>query len=775
MMELEIRTEYVVKPPRMPFRTKLWERIRQTYRYDTSFWRISLAGPWGAGLFAFALAALGMPTGVGASFDMAVFAFGGTLALFLAANLVAVVLGLIKLPVPRLFVGSVLFDLAAIFLIFYQEDKAFAISAIVSAALTLIGVATGLLIGLFAARKIKPTVKAVLAGVLLLGSLSAAVWPDKAEPAAVQVLADEADIPDIAETAADPSEPGAYAVTSFHYGSGKDYWQPEYGEETDLISESVDASAYIKKWSRFRTAYWGYNQKALPLNGRVWMPEGNGPFPLVLIVHGNHLMEDYSDDGYAYLGNLLASRGFIAVSVDENFLNYSVWSGIPDNDMKVRAWILLKHLQQIADFAENPATPFYERVDFDQIALIGHSRGGQAVAMAYDYKRWFDADATLKDIDRFLIRAIAAIAPTDKKVDETFARLQNVNYITLQGARDGDVNDFDGDRQYARTSFTAGNSGFKASLYIADANHSQFNTGWGGRDISYPKGILLSRKGMLSPGEQRTIAKVYISAFLETTLHGEERYRPLFRDYRTGLSWLPDTAYYSRFESGLMKTWAKFDEDMNRMTLPGGGVAEGKDIVWIEEEAKDRDQSGKGTRGAVLERDDDGDQASTYSLTWETAAPAPASGAAQVLSFSLADRSYELEDAAVDAGPGNSVDGEAGTETGTDESPAGPEPLDVEVELESADGVSVRLPLSDFMPILPLPETSYTLHPWLDQHLSGGKYKHPTEAVFQTYHLPLSAFAEADSRFDPASGIARLTFRLTGGPGRVMLDDIGVY
>ena len=46
-----------------------------------------------------------------------------------------------------------------------------------------------------------------------------------------------------------------------------------------------------------------------------------GLFPLVLIVHGNHLMNDYSDPGYEYLGKLLASKGYIFVSVDENFLN----------------------------------------------------------------------------------------------------------------------------------------------------------------------------------------------------------------------------------------------------------------------------------------------------------------------------------------------------------------------------------------------------------------------------------------------------------------------
>ena len=46
-----------------------------------------------------------------------------------------------------------------------------------------------------------------------------------------------------------------------------------------------------------------------------------GRFPLVLVVHGNHDMKDFSDPGYAYLGELLASRGYIMVSVDMNFIN----------------------------------------------------------------------------------------------------------------------------------------------------------------------------------------------------------------------------------------------------------------------------------------------------------------------------------------------------------------------------------------------------------------------------------------------------------------------
>ncbi|MNI73198.1 hypothetical protein D3C73_1291840 [compost metagenome] len=79
------------------------------------------------------------------------------------------------------------------------------------------------------------------------------------------------------------------------------------------------------------------------------------------------------------------------------------------------------------------------------------------------------------------------------------------------------------------------------------------------------------------------------------------------------------------------------------------------------------------------------------------------------------------------------------------------------------------------MSIPKVPETKFTLVPWLDLHLSDGKYKEPIEAVFQTYMIPLSAFTEANPIVDLSKGIKRLTFRMTGGSGIIMLDDIGIY
>lgn len=744
-MELQqLQTEYIPVKPRL--RTRLSYRIRQTYHYDTSFWRIAMVGPWGAAMFVFALAALGMPTGLGALTDILIFISLGTTGLFIAVHLVAVLLALIGLRLPRLYAGTVLYALAVIFFIFWQDHDA-AISAVTALVLALIGIATGIGAGLLRTR-FNRQLRLYTAALLGVLCVSAAVWPSDS-PAAHSTATNGV----FPIQAANPSEPGDYDYQQFNYGNGNDYWRVEYGKEADLISTSVDASEYVKKWPAFRARYWGFDQSSLPLNGRVWMPEGAGPFPLVLIVHGNHLMEDFSDEGYGYLGELLASRGFITVSVDENFLNYSVWSGIPDNDMKVRAWLLLKHLQQIDEFAGDPDTPFYNKVDLDRIALAGHSRGGQAVAMTKDANRWFSQDETLGNLERYNIQAVIAISPTDKKVDGGLARIKDVSYLAIQGARDADVIDFDGDRQYMRTSFTKSTSHFKSSIYIADANHSQFNTEWGFRDISYPKGIFLSRQAIIGAQEQRDIARVYVSAFLETTLHGKKSYMPLFQDYRAGLHWLPTgTAYFNRFENADFNKLAWFDEDLNRVTLPNGGSAQGTNLTWVEEEVKNRKQTNKGTRGVTLEWRENKDDNASYSLLWDDSfIPRSMSKQPDTLSFSLSNRSFELT-----------------------ESDLASMELQTEIELESENGAAARITLANFWTITPPPEVAFTIHPWLEKRLSDGKYKHPQEAVFQTVMLPLSEFTKVNTQLD-LSSLKRITFFFSGGPGKIMLDDIGVY
>jgi dienelactone hydrolase len=757
--------EYAPAPqgPRLHTRIlrEMERRILETYRYDTTLWRIALCGPWILCILAFTIAVMGIPTGLGGAADIILAAGAGTLVMALAGNLLAVLLSLTGLRIPHLFTGSLLSALSAALLILYYADLKLEAAAAIAGIAALAGGLGGLAAGLLRTRR---TLTGGLLAVVLVLTPLALAYGTGSSPApytSLETLAADGEV--LPVPAADPGQPGDYTFHSFTYGSGQDLHRTEYGADATLLSASVDATEYIRSWPTLRTLFWGFDPGALPLNARVWMPDGDGPYPLVLMVHGNHMMEDYSEGGYAYLGEQLASRGFIAVSLDENFLNYSAWSGIPDNDFKARTWMILKHLQQISSFAEQSGTPFYQKVDYNSTALLGHSRGGQAVAMAADAARWFTGDPALAVTKQFNITSVIALAPTDKVIDSKQASLVDVNYLTLQGARDGDVHDFYGDRQYMRSSYTGSTSAFKSSLYIADANHSQFNTDWGLYDQTLPTGLFLKRADIMDGDEQRQIAKVYVSAFLETTLHGKTEYQQLFRDYRSGAQWLPDTAYYNRFQSGAFITVADYEEDRKRNTVQGGtATAEG--LTWSEEAAKDRESKNKPSYGVVLERssapqnqDDDAVEAS-YSIKLSDALTLNlARSAAEGLTFSMANRNSDADD-------------EDNADTAS-EAVLSPE---VEVELTDSNDVAARLPLDEVMDILPLPQTEFTLSPWLEERISDGKFGARSEAVFQTYELPFELFLEEEPELDPAN-LTEITFYLLGENDKIMLDDIGFY
>lgn len=764
MMGMELEYAPAPQGPRLHTRILrgIGRRILETYKYDTALWRIALCGPWILCILAFTIAVMGIPTGMGSAADIILAAGAATLVMAISGNLMAVLLSLTGLRFPKLFTGSLLSALGAVLLILYYADLALEAAAVIAGLTALTAALAGLAAGLLRTRR-------TLTGLLLAAALVTAPFAiafgagGGSQPYSP---ADKtaADLNVSAIAAADPGQPGGYTFHSFTYGSGQDLHRAEYGGEAALISTPVDASAYIKTWPALRTLFWGFNPGALPLNARVWMPDGDGPYPLVLMVHGNHMMEDYSENGYAYLGELLASRGFIAVTLDENFLNYSAWSGIPDNDFKVRTWMILKHLQQIAGFAEQPGTPFYQKIDYDHTALLGHSRGGQAVAMAADAARWFAGDSALAAVTQFRISSVIALAPTDKAIDSKQASLVNVNYLTLQGARDGDVHDFYGDRQYMRSTYTGSTAAFKSSLYIAGANHSQFNTGWGLYDQTFPTGLFLSRADIMDGAEQRQIAKVYVSAFLEATLHGRSEYQQLFRDYRSGAQWLPDTtAYYNRFQSGAYITVADYEEDRKRDTVKGGtAAAEG--LAWTEEAAKDRESKNKPSYGILLERssapvqrqeEKKGEAFYSIRLSGQLTRNL-AESAAGGLTFSLANH--------------NSVPVQ---EEETDIS-AVALPPDVEVELTDSNDTAARLPLDEVMDILPLPQTEFTISPWLEERISDGKFGDLSEAVFQTYELPFDLFLEEEPELD-TDNLTEITFYLQGEDDKIMLDDIGFY
>lgn len=654
----------------------------------------------------------------------------------------AVLLSLLYIPVPRLVAGSFSYTIFVSIYILIKDDAGSLFSFIVGFYYSLAALLIGLLVLMVLRRKIMRVLRFSVAIFSFVFAFSFVyMFSDGMESytghGGIQAITANDTAPMM--TAENPAEKGDYDYTFLTYGSGTDKQREEFGAKADLCTPTVDASHFITRWSDKREAFWGFDQSHLPVNGRLWIPDGKGPFPVILMVHGNHEMEDFSTSGYDYLGKLLASRGFITISVDEDFINYSSIAGSPNDNYKLRAWMLLQHEMELQEMNQTAGNKLYQKMDLDQVALLGHSRGGQAVSMAADFTTFFDDKELAESLNSIKIKAVAALAPTDYKKDGKRSNLHNVSYLLLQGARDGDINDFRGDRQYERTDFDRDDDSFKASLYIADANHSQFNTEWGRMDASLPKGLFLNRRQLMDPEDQRQIAKVYVSAFFEDVFHGESSYEDLFRSYRYGQDWLPDTTLVSQYENANYTPIIAFHHDQqvfgDGVTPVTSGFTQSKVVT-----PKDR-------RDHNLPVD-------AVRLDWGNEA-----------SYTIHSRNTDLERGLKDA------ENLVLTIANRKVAEKNDRPSKIQVELKTTGGVSVLLPLDDVTPLPPVIETEYTPFGLLDDIFRDGKYETSWEPIFQTFELPIEKFAEENPAFKIGKvNVITLHF---SGKGKIMISGLG--
>jgi pimeloyl-ACP methyl ester carboxylesterase len=576
-----------------------------------------------------------------------------------------------------------------------------------------------------------------------------------------------------------PGLPGDHEVLTLTYASGTDRRRPEYGADATLISRSVDGSKLIDNWDGLsgwlRTSYWGFDATELPLQARVWYPEGDGPFPLVLIVHGNHSMEDFSDPGYGYLGELLASRGIIFASVDENFINSSIVDLVNMFEMKsgleeendARGWLLLEHLAQWRDWNTQPGHQFYNKVDIDRVALIGHSRGGEAVGIAASFNALarYPDDASQEFDFGFNLRGVIAIAPVDGQYQprDKGTPIRDVNYFTIHGSMDGDVQSFEGTSQYSRVTFADdAERHFKASLYVTGANHGQFNTTWENLDTGVFSAWKLDLGGIMDGEAQRDIARVFFSAFLEVVLRDRREYLPIFADVRYAANWLPDTFYISQYATSAQKAIADFEEDIDpaTMTLEGGRIETEHLSKWHETRITlkyDELDTHAGVYAWDPEFDDE-----TGVVRFILPSDWTGTGSGTVLSASISDAGIDTlpddweEDEAVDD------DADDDSEDEEDE-----EPLDWTIELVDRSGQSASLPLSHDEVLYPLVQAVPRRASFLDS-------SDPEEILFRRFALPIDDFVVVNPSFDPAS-LASISFIFDRAEkGAIIVDDLSL-
>ncbi len=593
-----------------------------------------------------------------------------------------------------------------------------------------------------------------------------------------------------------PTDKGPYTVKKLFYGSGKDLHRLEYGTGIDIKTDAVNGLAFIDDWDDFggwwREKYWGFDSSSLPINARVWYPEGEGPFPLALIVHGNHSMQDYSDTGYEYLGELLASKGIILASIDENFINGS-WSNIfggLDKENDARGWLLLEHFKVWHQWNNAENNLFYNKIDTSNLALIGHSRGGEAVAHAALFNKlpFYPDDASVKFEYNYNIKSIVAIAPVDGQYEPGKSRteIEDVNYFVIHGAQDADVSSFMGSQQYERVKFKDSLYHFKSGVYVYGANHGQFNTSWGNNDTGNPFLGLLNLKQLISKEDQLKIAQVYISSFLDITLKNKFEYLPLFMDARKGKDWLPKTIYLNQFEDSNLKTVANFDEDFDvSTTTQDSGKIDTKNLsVWREQEIKLKWQK-KGSRALfmgwnyALDNENKSIESVPDSLiaNYTINLLSTAIDSSAVLTFSMG----ESKESANPKSTGKWVDNEKEMNAENEETDKEDKeddeddvkdkdkpkkPIDFTIQLRDSSGQKISFPLSHFSPLQRVVEVIIMKTEFITDDKQS-------EMVFQTFYFPIKDFQKMNPKFIP-SNIEEIRFIFDKNEsGVIAIDNIG--
>jgi hypothetical protein len=265
---------------------------------------------------------------------------------------------------------------------------------------------------------------------------------------------------------------------------------------------------------------------------------------------------------------------------------------------------------------------------------------------------------------------------------------------------------------------------------------------------------VLDKRSILDPEAQRQIARVYFSAFLQTTLMGREGYRPLFADPRRGVAWLPKGYLAADYADGTTVWAATFEEDGNpgSATSPGAKITGSNLSVWREADVSLKVRP-LDSQVAQLAWDDRVHKATaSYAIDLGLAANVAKPGAALVFS-------------AADAGISSLPDGFKPPKSKAKPPKAGP--LDWTIVLEDVNGAEARVPLSRDQVLYPQIKGQTRRFPEIDD----GKM---AEVVMRRYRLPLADFAAANPRLD----LARLkTVRFDfdrSRRGAIALDNVGV-
>lgn len=442
-----------------------------------------------------------------------------------------------------------------------------------------------------------------------------------------------------------------------------------------------------------------------------------------------------SHEGFDYVAEPLASWGMVVVSINTN-RGISCGAGVPE-DLglnKARGRMILRHLQLLSEWNQGMRDlpgglpeELRGRLDFGEVGLVGHSRGGEGARAAYnlyldDASGWQE-----RILAPVAFEAIFEIAAVDGQTDTVFDA-NGTAWAQLLPMCDGDVFNLEGIKPMDRMlpDIFEAPTGLKASFTVWGANHNFFNSAW---ETSEIQGCVdheaLFPETIGSP-EQRQIAQAAIMALMRGSLGADAS--PVFlRNFNPAYTLPPVVSDLTRVDRGYVDAPnRRLEIPLEDFSAPTGtnryGFTNDYNGVDIEHDAfipsHDRDQ-----RAAIL--------------SWESASP---------------DRYIQLNMAP----PGVGRDVSRRRTLSFRISRQNPQPdflsvTDFSIALVGADGtLSASVPLGDYLALTGPVGTILRRH-----------------TTMQTVRIPLAAFAGVDlTRF---RGV-RFTFDI---PNPGVTDDDG--
>jgi hypothetical protein len=244
---------------------------------------------------------------------------------------------------------------------------------------------------------------------------------------------------------------------------------------------------------------------------KVWScPTGQAPVPSYL--------------GYDYVQRLLASQGYVTVSISADAINDLDFHDA-DGGAAARAALIRDHLRAWVGFTADGTQP----ADLSNVVLVGHSRGGEGVNRA---------SLNLPTDEGYAVTGQVLIGPTDFG----FQAAPAMPTVTILPYCDGDVSDLQGqnftDDGRDVTADPTHDLAFHSSVLVMGADHNFFNSEWtpgqsvapSSDDWFGPKTGTCGTKtaARLSAGQQRKVGRAYIAGAVHLFADGDDSVLPMF-------------------------------------------------------------------------------------------------------------------------------------------------------------------------------------------------------------------------------------------------------